>query len=133
MKVTLEFDSMEDALAALGRVPVPTQPTTDEPAKPAPARRGRPAAVKPEPAPAPAAPVVEPEPEGSFLDDDEPTAKLTKDDVRAALVELQLATDEATAKGVLTSVGGTEKLGALAEDKYAAVVAAAKAKTPAKK
>jgi hypothetical protein len=136
------------------------------PEAPAPAKRTRRTKAEIEAAKAPADPppvqVVEPAPPPvqpaivdtrpdlvqqpaapSFLDDDEPgAATVTKDDVRAALVALQMkrtgvyvqggmiesaaaAKAEADARNVIVTAGGTDRLGTLDPAKYGAVVKAA--------
>lgn len=77
--------------------------------------------VKPEPAAAPAD-------DGGFLD--EPAAasavEYTQDDVRAALVSFQKATNsQEKARKLLKEVGGADVLSALPKEKYAAVIEAA--------
>jgi hypothetical protein len=110
------------------------------PADPAPVQ-----AVTPAPQPVQAASFEDPpvpSASPSFLDDDEPVKVTTKDDVRAALVALQMkrtgvyvqggksekdaaAAAEADARAVIVRIGGTDRLGTLDEKKYGAVVKAA--------
>lgn len=162
MKVTIEFDSYAEAEIALRALNVANAPAESTPAAitvdlapGTPQKRGRKpkAAVEPTaqtapveaaPAPAPSAAFDDDDapPPSSFLEEDEPVKVATKDDVRAALVGLQLkrhgqfvakgqdektaaANAEAAAKAVLVSVGGSERLGTLDASKYGAVVEAA--------
>jgi septal ring-binding cell division protein DamX len=55
----------------------------------------------------------------------------TLEDVRKALTDLKTARDQATAVGILQTVGGAANLTGLAPEKYGTVVAAAKAAMPA--
>ena len=52
--------------------------------------------------------------------------KLTREDVRSALVAYQKKTTPEKARGILKAEGGVDTLQALSEDKFAAVVAATK-------
>lgn len=108
-----------------------------------PAKRGRKPRQTAEPAPTPTPVLEAPAAATSFLDEDDPvpaTKQYTKDDARAALVALQLKRQgqllaagdaqaapkaEAAAKKILLEVGGSERLGSLAEAKYGAVIDAA--------
>lgn len=165
MKVTIEFDNSADAEVALRALNVANAPAESPPAvvvdlaTGTPQKRGRkprvaaePRLPPPPPEPVGATPGTVPAPSSafdddaptpsSFLEEDEPAKVATKDDVRAALVGLQLkrhgqyvakgqdektaaANAEAAAKAVLVSVGGSERLGTLDEKKYGAVVEAA--------
>jgi hypothetical protein len=112
------------------------------PADPSPVQAATPAPqpVQSTPAPSFEDPPV-PSASPSFLDD-EPVKVTTKDDVRAALVALQMkrtgvyvqggksekdaaAAAEADARAVIVRIGGTDRLGTLDEKKYGAVVKAA--------
>lgn len=125
---------LEDILATLKRIEANTAgkteaaaPAAEEPVK---RGRGRPAGSKAAPAADPLpSPEVEPESQSSFLDDEpapEPV-KVTKDDVRAALVAYhKKVNSEQKTRDLLKKHGGVDNLSALPEDKYAAVVAASK-------
>lgn len=124
---------LEDILATLKRIEANTAgkteaaaPTTEEPVK---RGRGRPPGSKAAPAADPLpSPEAEPESQSSFLDDEpaEPV-KVTKDDVRAALVAYhKKVNSEQKTRDLLKKHGGVDNLSALPEDKYAAVVAATK-------
>jgi hypothetical protein len=96
-----------------------------------PKRRGRPSkdeapaaapAPVPEPAPAPAAQI-------DIFGDDKTEApvpvEITRDDLRAALVAAQKATDAATVLAVMKSIAKAETLGAVAKEFYGPLKAAA--------
>lgn len=102
----------------------PAAAATAPVAKPA---RGKPAA-KDTPPPAADLDLDGPGADEDFLGgESEPTKKYTRDEVRAALIEFgKRAGDPAKARAVLKSVGGVEILSELKEDKFAAVVEAAK-------
>jgi hypothetical protein len=77
----------------------------------------------------PATPVPAPTPASAAStdwDEDEPSAPLTKDDVRAELVAYQGRSTMEKAQALLKDVGGVEKLGALPPEKFQAVINAAK-------
>lgn len=84
---------------------------------------GRPRKVEAAPDPEVAAPDIM---EDSI--EDEPTSPPlpTKEDVRAALVAYQTRSSADKARALLKSVGGADTLGSLKEEKFAAVIEAAK-------
>lgn len=114
-----------------GGVPAATA-STGSAAASEPAKRGRGRPVKgEETAPVAAAtPAAGPaEDDESFLDDEvaetPPAKKYTKDDVRAALIAYGKKHTPEASRQLLKKEGGADTLSALAEDKYATVVAAA--------
>ena len=134
MKITFEFDNIEEARPILALYGAGLVPTPVGGAPEAPRRRrtkaemAADAAAAATPAPTPRAPAPEPlEPAGSDWDEDEPLppVRLTKDDVRAALVAYQTRSTQEKAQALLKAVGGVEKLGALPEGKFAEVIKAA--------
>lgn len=91
----------------------------------APAARGPGRPPKPAEAPAPAPePVAEADP---FAVEEAAPVTYTKEQVRAALVAYQKRTTAEKARGLLKTTGGVDTLGALPEDKFAAVIKAAEA------
>ena len=77
--------------------------------------------------PAKAAPAQEPAKAVDIFGDDEPAAepakKITKDELRAALVAAQTASSAEIVMALMKQYGGAETLSKIPEDKYAAVVA----------
>lgn len=99
---------------------------------PEPRKRGRPAAQPPAPAAPPPADLdlggEATDTSLDFLSEDEqpaPVKVYTREEVRAALVDFQKRTNPDAARKLLKDHGGADTLKSLAEDKFAAVVAAA--------
>lgn len=100
-----------------------------EPAATEPKRRGRPPKVEPDPV-QPSKPVKLDASPMSFLDDPAPagaTKVYTLEEVREALVACQKRTFPERARKALKDAGGVDVLPQLAEDRFAAVIAAANA------
>jgi len=112
-------DAFEEGGATILQEPAAAAPVAAAAPKP----RGRPpkAPVEPPAAPAPAPAAADP------FEAAPTSPAATIEDVRAALTALKDATSQDTALGVLKSAGGAANLSSLAADKYAVVVAAAKA------
>jgi NACalpha-BTF3-like transcription factor len=90
---------------------------------PEPVKRGpgRPPKVE-----APPQPETTAEPDDGFLEEEEKSEAYTKEDVRAALVAYQGRASQEKARALLKQVGGADTLGALKEEKFAAVIEASK-------
>lgn len=124
------FAAAVEKLVASGIVPNPPTADAGEAASPAaeqPAKRGpgRPRKDQSAPAATEAAAPAEPA--------DEKPAVPTADEVRAAVFKVKDTLGEAAAKNLIKTAGGADKLGAVAEDKRAALIAACKValETPA--
>ena len=130
IELTLEriAAALEKIAATSGPRPVVTTGTITEveprvvEADPVPEKRGR---GRPPKAKVEAAPEPTPEPAEEF---DEPPVetKVSREDVRAALIDYQKRASPERARSLLKQVGGVDTLSALPEAKFAAVVAATK-------